>query len=124
MFSEGRKKPGNPVVPSCVFTEPQIASVGVKENDAAAGGRQFKAHKFDFRANAMAHILDEAEGFVKIITEQENNRIIGASIVGPQASELIAVLAVAINSRLTASQVREMIFAHPTLSESIHESVN
>jgi dihydrolipoamide dehydrogenase len=124
MFSANRQKADNSVVPSCIFTEPQIASVGVKESDALAGGFQIKVHKFDFRASAMAQIIDETEGFIKIITKQETGQVIGASIIGPLASELIATLVVAISHRLTVSEVGAMIFAHPTLSEALHETLN
>ena len=124
MFSANRQKADNLIVPSCIFTEPQIASVGIKESDALAGGSQIKVHKFDFRASAMAQIIDETEGFIKIITKQETGQIIGASIIGPLASELIATLVVAISCRLTASEVGAMIFAHPTLSEALHETLN
>ncbi|MDP3041380.1 MAG: dihydrolipoyl dehydrogenase [Candidatus Omnitrophota bacterium] len=123
MASGNRQKADNLVIPACIFTEPQIASVGVKEEDALVCGCQIKVHKFDFRASAMAQIIDETEGFVKIISNQETGQIIGASIVGPQATELIAVLAVAISSHLTVSEVGAMIFAHPTFSESLHETL-
>ena len=124
MFSSKRQKADSLVVPACIFTEPQIASVGVKENDVLACGLRIKVHKFDFRASAMAHIIDETEGFVKIISNQETDQIIGASIIGPLATELIATLVVAINCHLTTSEVRAMIFAHPTFSESLHEALN
>jgi dihydrolipoamide dehydrogenase len=124
IVSGNQKKADNSVVPSCVFTEPQIASVGVKEEDALSAGLRIQVHKFDFRASAMAQIIEQAEGFVKIISNPETGQIIGASIIGPQATELIASLVVAISSRLTVSQVSAMIFAHPTFSESIHETLN
>ena len=123
MFSGIRQKVDNLVVPVCVFTEPQIASVGVKEDDALASGTRIKVHKFDFRASALAQIMDETEGFVKIISHQDTGQIIGASIVGPLATELIATLVVAISSHLTVSAVGAMIFAHPTFSESLRETV-
>jgi dihydrolipoamide dehydrogenase len=123
MFSSHRQKADNLVVPVCIFTEPQIASVGLNEKNAIVGGLKIKVHKFDFRANAMAQIIDEVDGFVKIISNQENGQIIGASIIGPQATELICNLVVAISKRLTINQIRGMIFAHPTFSESLHETV-
>ncbi|MCX5699081.1 MAG: dihydrolipoyl dehydrogenase [Candidatus Omnitrophica bacterium] len=124
MFSSDRKKADNSVVPACIFTEPQIASVGVKENDTLVCAKRIKVHKFDFRASAMALIIDEAEGFVKIISNQETGQIIGASIIGPLATELIATLALAISCHLTVSEVGAMIFAHPTFSESLRETLN
>ncbi len=122
MVSGNKQKADNLVVPACIFTDPQIASVGVKENDTLKAGLRIKVYKFDFRASAMAQIIDETEGFVKIITNQENSQIIGASIVGPQATELISTLVVAISARLTINQIHEMIFAHPTFSESLQET--
>jgi len=123
MFSNNRQKADNSIVPACIFTEPQIASVGLNQEDALAAGLKIKIHKFDFRASAMAHIVDEVDGFVKIISNQENNRIIGASIIGPHATELISTLVVTISACLTADQIRGMIFAHPTFSESLRETL-
>ncbi|MFH0918142.1 MAG: dihydrolipoyl dehydrogenase [Candidatus Omnitrophota bacterium] len=123
MFSAHRKKVDHSVVPACIFTEPQIASVGVKESDALASGCQIKVHKFDFRASAMAQIIDETPGWVKVISNQQTGQIIGASIIGPLATELIATLVVAICAHLTVSEVGAMIFAHPTFSESVHEAL-
>ncbi|MDP2928009.1 MAG: dihydrolipoyl dehydrogenase [Candidatus Omnitrophota bacterium] len=124
MVSRNRQKADNLVVPACIFTEPQIASVGLNEEDAVAAGLKIKVHKFDFHASAMARIIDETEGFVKIISNQETGQIIGAAIIGPQATELIATLVVAISCHLTFSEVGAMIFAHPTFSESIPGSLN
>ena len=123
MVCRHREKADNSVVPSCIFTEPQIASVGLNEDNALAAGLKIKIHKFDFRASAMARITDEFDGFVKMISNQENGQIIGASIIGPLATELISTLVVAISARLTIKQMRGMIFAHPTFSESLHETV-
>ena len=123
MVSNNGHKADNKVVPACIFTEPQIASVGLKEEDACGAGLSIKVHKFDFRACPMAQIIDQADGFIKIISNQESQEVLGASIIGPFASELIAILCLAISARLTVSQIRAMIFAHPTLSESIHETV-
>jgi len=123
MVSNNEHKANNKVVPACIFTEPQIASVGIKEEDAYGAGLSIKVHKFDFRACPMAQIIDQTDGFIKIISNQESQEVLGASIIGPFASELIAILCVAISARLTVSQIRAIIFAHPTLSESIHETV-
>jgi len=123
MVSSKRQKTGNRIVPACIFTEPQIASVGVKENDTLDCGYPIKVQKTDFRANGMAQISAEADGFVKIISKQKDGQIIGGSIIGPLATELVATLVVAISACLTVEQVRQMIFAHPTLSESLHEAV-
>jgi dihydrolipoamide dehydrogenase len=72
----------------------------------------------------MARILDEAEGFIKIISDKSIKTVLGASIIGPRATELIGILGLAVNNNLTITQIQDTIFAHPTLSESIHEAVN
>ncbi len=123
MASSHRQKADNLVVPVCIFTEPQIASVGLSEENAVAAGLKIKVHKLDFRASAMARIIDEADGFIKIISNQENGQIVGVSIIGPLAVELISTMAVAISAHLTINQVRGMIFAHPTFSESLRETL-
>ena len=106
------KKCDNANIPSCIFTDPEIASVGQKEG---------QVHRFDFLGSGMARILDEAEGFIKIISEESSGRVIGASIIGPKATELISVLTLAVSGALTVSQLKNTVFAHPTLSESIHD---
>jgi dihydrolipoamide dehydrogenase len=123
MFLDSKQKADNRIIPACIFTSPQIASVGLNQESAQAAGQEIKMHKIDFRANAMAHIMDEADGFIKIISKQDNQEIIGASIIGPQATELISILSVAISAHLSVNQIRAMIFAHPSLSELIHEAL-
>lgn len=123
LASNKKVKANNKIIPACIFTQPQIASVGANEESATGAGLAIKVHKFDFRASGMAHIIDETEGFIKVISNQKTQKIIGASIVGPQASELIAIFTVAISAQLKISQIRQIIFAHPTLSESICEVV-
>ncbi len=114
-------KADNPVIPACIFTDPEIASVGANEEKALAAGLEIRVHKFDFLASSMARIIDQTEGFIKIISNQKTQEIIGASIIGPQATEIIAIFSMAISAHLKVSQIRAMIFAHPTLSESLHE---
>ena len=123
MISDNKYKADNSTVPACVFCDPEIASVGLNEEAARAVGLSVEVHKFDFRASAMARIIDEFEGFIKIICNQETQEIIGGCIIGPKACELIAILTMAISAHLKISQVRAIIFAHPTLSESLRESV-
>lgn len=124
MVANRKSKADNPVIPACIFTDPEIASVGLNEETARARGLAIKAHKFDFLGSPMARIIDETEGFIKIISSEQSQEIIGASIIGPKATELIATLTLAVSARLKVSQIRATIFAHPTLSESLHESIN
>lgn len=113
------KKMADSNIPSCIFTDPEIGSVGLTEDEAKAKGMDIKINKFDFLGSGMARILDETGGFIKIISDNKTGQILGSSIIGPRATELIGVLTVAIQSRLPTTQIRDVILAHPTLSESI-----
>ncbi|MGD9014710.1 MAG: dihydrolipoyl dehydrogenase [Candidatus Omnitrophota bacterium] len=110
------------LIPNCIFTDPQIASIGITEEEARNKGIKLNLRRFDFLGSGMARILEETEGFIKIISDKETDLILGASIIGPQATELIGIITLAIQSRLKLPQLASIIFAHPTLSESIHEA--
>jgi dihydrolipoamide dehydrogenase len=122
MVSDNKYKADNSTVPACIFCDPEIASVGLNEEKAHAAGLTVKVHKFDFRASAMARIIDEFDGFIKIVCNQDSQEIIGGCIIGPKATELIAILTMAVSAHLKVSQFSAIIFAHPTLSESLRES--
>ncbi|MCX5705156.1 MAG: dihydrolipoyl dehydrogenase [Candidatus Omnitrophica bacterium] len=111
-------------VPSCIFTNPEIASVGINEDEANGRNLDVEVSKFDFLGSGMARILDEAEGFIKVIWDKKTQRILGGSIIGPRATELIAIIGLAVSSGLTVNNIRDTIFAHPTLSESIHDALD
>ena len=111
-------------VPNCIFTRPEIASVGLSEKAANDKGYTTKIAKFNFLGLGMAHVKGEPEGFVKIVVNSENERVLGATIFGIGATELIAVLAVVIRNNLDIASLRETIFPHPSLSESIAEAVH
>ena len=111
-------------VPGCIFTDPEIASVGLNEEQARNKGIDIDIKKFDFLGSGMARILDETEGFIKVISDKTTKRLLGASIIGPKATELIASFTLALTNGLTIPQIKDTIFAHPTLSESIHEALN
>jgi dihydrolipoamide dehydrogenase len=117
------KKCDNETVPSCIFTEPQAASVGINEDEARARGIEVKVDTFDFLASGMARILDEAEGLIKFVSDAKSGAVLGCSIIGPSAAELIGIAGLAVSNKLSLSQVRATIFAHPTLSEGIHEAL-
>ncbi len=117
------KRCDNNIVPSCIFTDPEVSSVGLDEENAAGKGFQIKINKFDFLSSGMARILDETEGFIKIISDVKSDKVLGASIIGPRATELIGILTLAVSNSLTISQLHDTIFAHPTLSECIHEAL-
>lgn len=117
------KQTVNSNIPNCMFTDPEIASVGLNEESARNKGIDVKINKFDFLGSGMARIMEETEGFMKIISDNKSGQIIGASIIGPRATELIGILTLAIQSALKISQIQDAIFAHPTLSECISEAL-
>jgi dihydrolipoamide dehydrogenase len=106
-------------IPNCIFTDPEIGSVGLTEEEAKNKNMDIRINKFDFLGLGMARILDETEGFIKIISDKKTGEILGASIIGARATELIGILTVSIQSRLKVTQVADTILAHPTLSEGI-----
>lgn len=100
-----------------VFTEPQAAAVGMNEADAAAAGRPWKAASYPFNDHGKSMVMGELDGFVKMIADTETGEILGASVVGPEAVELIHEVAVAMHFRSTVSEFIKIPFYHPTLSE-------
>ena len=109
-------------VPSCVFTRPEIAGVGITEKEARERGIPHKVSKFPFAACGRAVAMDEKVGVVKIICDAENGRVLGMHIMGPHASDLIAEGVLAIQLGATAKDVAYTIHAHPTLPEAVHEA--
>lgn len=110
------------VIPSAIFTEPEIATVGINEKYADQANIAINVGKFPFAANGKAQTYGETRGFVKLIQEKESGKIIGGSIIGPHATDLLGEITLAIKNNLTAEQIMETIHAHPTTAESIHEA--
>lgn len=110
------------IFPSCTYSHPQVASVGKTERALKEEGVAYKAGKFPFQAIGRAVASGETEGFVKLLFGKENGEILGAHIVGSDATELIATLDLGMNAELTDEDIHATIFAHPTLSEAIHEA--
>jgi len=110
------------VVPSAIFTSPEIASVGLREKQALDKGYRIKIGRFQFRALGKAHAMGEISGLIKIIADEQNDKILGAHIIGPHASDLIHEIALAVNKGLTVKDIADTIHAHPTLSEGIMEA--
>ncbi|MFH1783647.1 MAG: dihydrolipoyl dehydrogenase [bacterium] len=108
-------------VPNCIFTIPEVASVGLKEEDAR---KKYKVNvgRFMFAANGRAQTLGDTEGFVKIVGEEQTGRILGVHIIGREATELINQASQAMKNNLTVKQLADSVFAHPTLSECIKEA--
>lgn len=109
-------------VPGCVFTFPEIAAVGLSEEDAKEKGIDYISSKFLFGANGKALTIGEEEGFVKVLAEAQTKRIIGVHIMGPHASDLIHEAVLAVEKKMTAEDISGVIHAHPTLSEAFMEA--
>ncbi len=112
------------MIPSAVFSHPQVASFGWTEADAAKEGIEVKVGRFPFLPNGKALGLGENVGFVKIIAEAASGRIIGAHMIGPDVSELLPELTLAANQGLTAAEIGQNVHTHPTLSEAVMEAAH
>lgn len=112
----------NIVVPAVIFTDPEIAYVGLSEEEAKDKGMKVKIGKFPFSASSRAMTRNETEGFVKVIANKKNNRILGVQIIGSEASNLISEAALAIKMNATLDDLALTIHPHPTLSESLMEA--
>ncbi|WP_232703487.1 dihydrolipoyl dehydrogenase [Halobacterium wangiae] len=109
-------------VPAAVFTDPEIATVGLTADAAEAQGFEPAVGKFPFSASGRALTTGEGEGFVRVVADEDSGFILGAQIVGPEASELIAELALAIELGATLEDVAATIHTHPTLAEAVKEA--
>jgi len=108
--------------PQAIFTEPEIAEVGIAEAEGFATGRKIRVTKVPFSANAKALINDETRGFVKILSDPATGVVLGGSIVGRHAAELISVIALAVNCNLRVTDVVDCLLVHPSLAEVLSEA--
>ena len=109
-------------IPSVVYTHPEVASVGLSEEEAKAKGLSIKVAQFPFKANSRARCIGDDEGFVKMIVDEISLQILGVHIIAPQAGELIAEGVLAMTRKMTATDIATTSHAHPTLSEAIKEA--
>jgi dihydrolipoamide dehydrogenase len=109
-------------IPGCTYCQPQVASIGLTEAKAKEAGYEIKVGKFPFMASGKAFAIGEREGFVKIIFDAKYGEILGAHIIGSEATELIAEVGLAKSLEATGESIFKTVHAHPTLSESIMEA--
>jgi len=109
-------------VPNCVFTIPEIGTVGLSEKQARESGMAIKVTKFPLGASGRAATMGETNGLVKMVCEEGSGRLLGLHVLGPHASDIIAEGALAIRHGMTAEDVAQTIHSHPTLPETIHEA--
>jgi dihydrolipoamide dehydrogenase len=110
-------------IPGCTYSRPQVASVGFTETKAKEAGYEVRVGKFPFIGNGKAIALGEAEGFVKTVFDAKTGELLGAHMIGAEVTELIQGYVVARQLETTEAELMETVFAHPTLSEMMHESV-
>ncbi len=110
-------------VPGCTYSQPQIASVGLTEAQAKQQGHEVKVGRFPLRANGKAIASGETDGFVKTVFDAKTGQLLGAHMLGAEVTEMIQGYALAMTLETTEAELMATIFAHPTISESMHESV-
>ena len=107
------------LTPSLIFSHPQLASCGLSEKEAAAQGRSVEVRKAYFKANSKAKLMGDDSGVAKVLIDPDSGTLLGATITGVEATEIIHELLLAIEKRLTLGEVKEMIHGHPTVSEIV-----
>ena len=116
-------KPKENHIPGCIYSLPQIATVGFTEQQLKDNNTPYKTGNFPFLANGKSQTMSNSYGFVKTLFNSETGEVLGAHLIGPDVTEMIATFGLAISSESTEDEFINTVFAHPTLSESIHESV-
>ena len=109
-------------IPSVIYIWPEVASVGLTEEQVKQSGREYRVGKFPFSASGRAKCMDESEGMVKILADAKTDRVIGVHIFGPRASDLIAECVTIMEFKGSAEDIARIVHAHPTLSESVGEA--
>ncbi|MEZ5063256.1 MAG: dihydrolipoyl dehydrogenase [bacterium] len=110
--------------PSCTYSDPEVASVGLSEKAARDAGYDVVVGKFPFSASGKARILEATDGFVKIVSEKKYDQVLGVHIIGPKATELIAEAGLALQTECTTEEIARLMHAHPTLSEAMLEAAH
>ncbi|MEM1057892.1 MAG: dihydrolipoyl dehydrogenase [Verrucomicrobiota bacterium] len=122
MFMKDKQPHKVDVFPGCTYCQPQVASIGLTERAAKEEGLEYTVSKFPYRASGKAVAMGEPEGFIKLITGEEHGEILGAHIIGAEATELVAELGLAVKLEATLEEITATIHAHPTLAEMVHEA--
>ncbi|MEM7147635.1 MAG: dihydrolipoyl dehydrogenase [Verrucomicrobiota bacterium] len=122
IFVEGYTPKKVDIFPGCTYCHPEVASIGLTERACEEQNLEYTVGKFPFSASGRALAAGDSEGFVKLIFGKPHGELLGAHIIGPEATELIAEMGLAITLEATADELETTIHAHPTLSEAIHEA--
>jgi dihydrolipoamide dehydrogenase len=111
-------------MPAAIFTDPEIATVGLTETEAKKQGREVKIGKFPFSVSGRAMAVSETDGFIKVLVDPDDHQVLGVAIVGPEAADLISESALALEMSAFAEDVALTIHPHPTLSEALGEAAH
>ena len=111
-------------IPSCIFTMPEVAAVGITEDRAKKEGIDYIIGKFPMRASGRAMTMHETDGFTKLVCEKETGKVIGASVIGPHATEIIGEMGYVVTNGGTLESIKHTIHGHPTINETIHEAAH
>jgi dihydrolipoamide dehydrogenase len=109
-------------IPNCIFTSPQIATVGITLDKARERGIEARIGRFRFSASGKAQAMDETDGFVQLVVEEESGEVLGGQIIGPHAADLVHEISLAVRWELTVDEIGSSVHAHPTLSEAVMEA--
>ena len=115
----GSRNTRDRLIPFCLFTDPEMARVGLNENEAVAAGRPYRVAKLPMEAVLRARTLSETRGFMKALVSQDNDEILGFTAVGPHAGEIVAVVQTAMMGKLPYTALRDAVFTHPTMAEGL-----
>jgi dihydrolipoamide dehydrogenase len=110
------------VIPSVIYTAPEIAWVGKTEAEVLASGRPYKTGSFPFAASGRAKAMEQTDGMVKIVAAKDDDEILGVHIIGPMAGELIAEAVLAMEFSASTEDLQRTVHAHPSLAEAVHEA--
>jgi dihydrolipoamide dehydrogenase len=110
------------VIPNVIYTHPEIAAVGLTEEQLKQSGEPYKVGTFPFAANARALAADAGGGLVKLLAHADTDRVLGCHVMGPSAAELVQQAAIAMEFGTSAEDLGMMVFSHPTFSEALHEA--
>ena len=106
-------------MPFCLFTDPEVARIGLNENEAAAASRSYRVAKLPMDAVLRARTLSQTRGFMKVLVGYDNDEILGFAAVGPHAGEVLAVVQTAMIGKLPYTVLRDAAFTHPTMAEGL-----
>ncbi|MFL2840302.1 MAG: dihydrolipoyl dehydrogenase, partial [Pseudohongiellaceae bacterium] len=110
------------LIPSVIYTHPEIASIGRTEEQLKAKGVEYKVGTFPFLAIGRAVAANDFDGMVKILADAKTDRVLGCHIVGPSAADLVQTVTVAMEFSTSAEDIAMIVFSHPALSEAVHEA--